>query len=166
MLFPRQQLRRIKPGSFLIMALFITNAGALAQSPAATAQSPATSDQPSGRRHINFDDGWKFHLGHAADPHRDFNYGIGNILAKTGDAANTCIKTDFDDRGWTPVQLPHDWAVGLPFEHVANGDVDMHGYHTVGALFPESSVGWYRKTWEVDGKDSGKRFILQFDGIF
>ncbi|HEY6900855.1 MAG TPA: beta-galactosidase GalA [Puia sp.] len=118
------------------------------------------------RAHINFDDGWKFHPGHAADPHRDFNYGIGNILAKTGDAANTCIKMEFDDRAWTPVQLPHDWVVGLPFAHVSNNDVDAHGYHAVGALFPENSIGWYRKTWTVDRKDSGKRFVLQFDGIF
>ena len=125
----------------------------------------AASAQPV-RERLNFDDGWKFHLGHAADPHQDFNYSIGNIFAKTGEAANTCIRMDFDDRDWTPVQLPHDWAVGLPFEQVANEDVDAHGYHRVGALFPGSSVGWYRKTWDVDGKDSGKRFILQFDGIF
>src|ERR1700744_639445 len=77
----------------------------------------------------NFDEGWKFHLGNAADPHRDFNYSIGNILAKTGEAANTCIKMDFDDRDWSPVSLPHDWAVALPFGHVRNGDVDAHGYH-------------------------------------
>jgi len=114
----------------------------------------------------NFDRGWKFHLGNAADPHRDFNYGIGNILAKTGDAANTCIKMDFDDRDWADVNLPHDWAVGLPFQHVHNGDVDAHGYRSVGALFPENSIGWYRKSFEVDRKDSGKRFVLQFDGIF
>lgn len=118
------------------------------------------------RQRINFDEGWKFHFGNASDPHRDFNYGIGNILAKTGDAANTCIKMDFDDRSWDAVQLPHDWAVGLPFEHVFNEDVDAHGYHTVGALFPEKSIGWYRKTFTVNRADSGKRFILQFDGIF
>lgn len=124
------------------------------------------ADAQPARQRLNFDGGWKFHLGHAADPHLDFNYGIGNILAKTGEAANTCIKMDFDDRGWTPVQLPHDWAVGLPFDRVANNDVDAHGYHTVGALFPGSSVGWYRKTFTVDRVDSGKRYILQFDGIF
>jgi len=114
----------------------------------------------------NFDRGWKFHLGNAADPHRDLNYGIGNILAKTGDAANTCIRIDFDDRDWADVNLPHDWAVGLPFQHVQNGDVDAHGYHAVGALFPENSIGWYRKSFEVDRQDSGKRIVLQFDGIF
>ncbi len=118
------------------------------------------------REHINFDDGWKFHLGHATDPNRDFNYGIANILAKTGDVRNTCIKMDFDDNSWTSVQLPHDWVVALPFSNVANGDVDAHGYHTVGGLFPENSIGWYRKTFAVDPADSGKRYVLQFDGIF
>jgi beta-galactosidase len=121
----------------------------------------------SVREHRNFDEDWKFHLGHASDPHRDFNYGIANILAKTGDPGhNTAINMDFDDRGWATVQLPHDWAVGLPFEHVSNGDVDAHGYHAVGGLFPENSIGWYRKTFTIDRADSGRRFVLQFDGIF
>src|SRR3984885_16353085 len=99
------------------------------------------------RQQISFDNDWKFHLGNAADPHRDFNYGIANIFAKTGEPANTCIKMDFDDRDWTPVQLPHDWALSLPFVHVDNGDVDGHGYHAVGGLFPENSIGWYRTTF-------------------
>jgi len=122
--------------------------------------------QSAGREHRNFDADWQFHLGHASDPHRDFNYGIANILAKTGEAANTCIRMDFDDRGWETVQLPHDWAVTLPFSHVDNEDVDAHGYHAVGALFPENSIGWYRKTFSIGRADSGKRFVLRFDGIF
>ena len=121
---------------------------------------------PSGRQRLNFDNGWKFHLGHATDPHRDFNYSIANILAKTGEAANTCIKMDFDDRSWADVQLPHDWAVALPFAHVENEDVDAHGYHAVGALFPENCIGWYRKTFTLPHGDSGRRFVLRFDGIF
>ena len=122
--------------------------------------------QPVARQRLNFDEGWKFHLGHASDPHRDFNYSIGNILAKTGDADHTAINMDFDDKGWDNVQLPHDWVVSLPFAHVANGDVDAHGYHAVGGLFPENSIGWYRKTFTIDRRDSGKRFVIQFDGIF
>ena len=118
------------------------------------------------RQRLDFDEGWKFHLGHAADARRDFNYGIGNILAKTGEADNTCIRADFDDKAWADVQLPHDWAVALPFVQVANGDVDAHGYHAVGGLFPENSIGWYRKTFTVSKADSGRRFVLQFDGIF
>jgi beta-galactosidase len=118
------------------------------------------------RRHIDFDEDWKFHLGNASDPRLDFNYGIGNILAKTGDAANTCIQMDFNDKEWTTVQLPHDWAAALPFARVDNDDVDAHGYHTIGALFPQNSIGWYRKSFTIDRADSGKRIVLQFDGIF
>jgi beta-galactosidase len=33
-------------------------------------------------------------------------------------------------------------------------------------LFPETSVGWYRKHFTVASKDSGHRYQLQFDGIF
>jgi len=118
------------------------------------------------RERVNFDGGWKFHLGNAADPKGDFNYGVGNILAKTGDADHTAIRMDFDDKDWADVQLPHDWAVALPFAHVANEDVDAHGYHAVGGLFPANSIGWYRKAFTVDRADSGRRFVLQFDGIF
>ncbi len=118
------------------------------------------------RQRLDFDEGWKFHLGNAADARKDFNYGIGNILAKTGDADNTCIRADFDDKAWADVQLPHDWAVALPFVHVVNSDVDAHGYHAVGGLFPENSIGWYRKTFTVSKGDSGRHFVLQFDGIF
>ena len=123
-------------------------------------------DSQIHREHLNFDQGWKFHLGNASDPEKDFNYGIGNILAKTGDAANTCIKANFNDKDWADVQLPHDWAVALPFVHSPNGDVDAHGYHAVGALFPANSIGWYRKTFTITKADSGRRFELQFDGIF
>jgi beta-galactosidase len=126
----------------------------------------AYGQSPNGRQVMNFDNNWRFHLGHATDPHRDFEYSIANILAKTGDAGNTCIRMDFDDRSWQSVQLPHDWAVSLPFGQVSNEDVDAHGYHAVGALFPENSIGWYRKTFTLPHGDSGRRFVLRFDGIF
>ena len=51
----------------------------------------AYGQSSTGRQQMNFDKDWKFHPGNATDPHRDFNYSIANILAKTGDAANTCL---------------------------------------------------------------------------
>jgi beta-galactosidase len=33
-------------------------------------------------------------------------------------------------------------------------------------LFPATSIGWYRKHFTVPAADSGKRFELQFDGIY
>jgi beta-galactosidase len=118
------------------------------------------------RRHINFDDNWRFHLGSASDPAKDFNYSISTIFSKTGAASGTAIDPKFNDSGWRRLQLPHDWAVELPFSNSPNFDVMAHGYKPVGGLFPETSIGWYRKRFNIPRADSGQRFQLQFDGIY
>lgn len=118
------------------------------------------------QRQTNIDEGWKFHFGHAADPEKDFNYSITTIFSKSGGAARTAIDPRFNDREWRTVDLPHDWAVELPFVNVKNFDVMAHGYKPVGGLFPETSIGWYRKHFTVATADSGQRFQIQFDGIF
>ena len=120
----------------------------------------------SSRQKINFDDDWKFHLGNADDPSKDFNFKIANIFSKTGKAENTPISTRFDDSLWRNVQLPHDWAVELPFENSSNPDVMAHGYKPVGGLYPENSIGWYRKSFDIAKVDSNKRFSITFDGMF
>jgi beta-galactosidase len=122
--------------------------------------------QSSPRRHINIDDNWKFHFGHAANPEKDFNYSIATIFSKSGGAARTAIDPRYNDSSWRTLNLPHDWAVELPFVNVDNFDVMAHGYKPVGGLFPETSIGWYRKRFSVPASDSGHRFQLQFDGIF
>ncbi len=118
------------------------------------------------RQKINIDEGWKFAFGHAANPEKDFNYSIKTIFSKSGGAAGTAIDAKFKDSSWRTVNLPHDWAVELPFSYVDNFDVESHGYKPVGGLFPETSIGWYRKHFTVSKADSGQRFQVQFDGIF
>jgi len=118
------------------------------------------------RMHKNFDDDWKFSLGHAADATKDFNFTIANIFSKTGRATGTAIDPRFNDSSWRTLQLPHDWAVELPFENSPNEDVMAHGYKPVGGLYPQNSIGWYRKHFTVSHADSGQRFEIQFDGIF
>ena len=44
--------------------------------------------QQSQRKRINIDKGWKFALGHAADPKKDFNYGIANIFSKSAEVTS------------------------------------------------------------------------------
>lgn len=117
-------------------------------------------------RKINFDDSWKFHFGNAYDPSKDFNYGIAVVFKKTGEATGTAIDPKFKDSNWRSLDLPHDWAVELPFVNSKNFDVMSHGYKPVGGLFPETSIGWYRKHFMVSKKDSGHRFQIQFDGVF
>src|SRR5437016_2489716 len=87
------------------------------------------------RRHINMDDDWRFHFGHAADASKDFNYSINVIFKKTGEAIGTAIDPRFKDSAWRQLDLPHDWAVELPFVNVKNSDVESHGYKPVGGLF-------------------------------
>lgn len=125
---------------------------------AANAQSP--------RQHISLDEDWKFHFGHAADPANDFNYGLATIFAKSGGAYGTAVDPRFKDSSWRTVQLPHDWAVELPFTYSAEANVDAHGYKPVGGSYPATSIGWYRKHFKVAQADSGNRFQIQFDGIY
>lgn len=122
--------------------------------------------QPANRQQINFDSNWKFSFGHAANPEKDFNYSIKTIFSKSGVAPGTAAETRFNDSAWRTVSLPHDWAVELPFAYVDNFDVESHGYKPVGGLFPATSIGWYRKHFNVNAADSGQRFQIQFDGIF
>jgi beta-galactosidase len=118
------------------------------------------------RKQLLLDYNWKFAFGHAANPEKDFNYSISNIFSKSGGSAGTAIDPKFIDSGWRTLDLPHDWAVELPFVNVDNFDVQSHGYKPVGGLFPATSIGWYRRSFMIAPADSGQRFQLQFDGVF
>ena len=118
------------------------------------------------RKTENFDEGWKFHFGNAADPAKDFGCGTEyfNYLTKAASIHNEgpyCEK--FVEKEWKTVNLPFDFVVDLPFAKEAS---HSHGYKMVGYKYPETSVGWYRKTFHVDKADLGKHFELLFDGIF
>src|SRR5277367_206004 len=75
----------------------------------------ASETKPAARERILLDFGWRFHLGHASDPAKDFGFGGGsNTFAKQGRLAGPAA-ANFNDSGWQAVDLPHDWAVDLPF---------------------------------------------------
>ncbi|MEO6491149.1 MAG: beta-galactosidase GalA [Ferruginibacter sp.] len=122
--------------------------------------------QAQERKKINFDNNWKFSFGNSNDPTKDFNYSIATIFSKTGSAVNTAIDPKFNDSSWRQVEIPHDWAVELPFVSSGNFDVQSHGYKPVGGSYPETSIGWYRKRFNIPKNDSGKLFQVQFDGVF
>ena len=118
------------------------------------------------RETIRLDKGWKFAFGHAADPAKDFGCGTEyfNYLTKASSIHNEGPYTaKFDDAAWQEVQIPHDWVTTLPYALEAS---HSHGYKTVGWKYPETSVGWYRKTIVIPNDDLGKRLMLRFDGIF
>lgn len=116
------------------------------------------------REIVSLDSDWKFALGHAADAAKDFNYGLDSFgaFAKAG-IEDGAMGRGFGDTAWRTVQVPHDWCVELPFD--SKGDL-MHGFKAIGRRFPENSIGWYRKSFDLPKEDAGKRFVLKFDGIF
>ena len=118
------------------------------------------------RETIRLDDGWKFAFGNAADPKKDFGCGTEyfNYLTKANSIHNEGpYAANFNDSTWQEVKVPHDWVTILPYADVAS---HSHGYKTVGYKYPETSVGWYRKTINIPASDLGKHIALQFDGIF
>jgi beta-galactosidase len=113
--------------------------------------SPLLADSPS--EHLSLDQNWKFYLGD------DWPNAL--HLNKAGINGGPASK-GFDDESWRTINLPHDWAIELPFDPSA--DVN-HGFRAVGNHFPQNSIAWYRRTFELPEADSNKRIWLQFDGV-
>ena len=70
----------------------------------------------------------------------------------------------FDDNDWKPVNLPHDWAIELPFTN--DPALESKGFYPLGRNYPATSIGWYRLVFEMPASDRGKRISLEFDGAY
>ena len=128
---------------------------------------PQSGTAMAPREQLLFDFGWQFALGNGDDPTKDFGFGFGQSdFSKTG--TFKIATPDFDGAGWRRLNLPHDWAVELPFVHDDKGDEDnrmlSHGYKPLGRRYPATSVGWYRRTFEIPESDRGRRIWIEFDG--
>jgi len=136
------------------------------RAPALLARYAAATDSPPAlapRERLLFDFGWKFFFGHGSDPRRDLGFGMGQgDFAKSGDFTFSTEK--FDDSEWRSLDLPHDWAVELPF--VWDEEQNSHGYKPLGRRYPETSIGWYRRAFDIPKEDSGRRIWVEFDGAF
>jgi beta-galactosidase len=128
-----------------------------------TCNQSVTKPEEPVRERVLMDFDWQFAFGHPYDHARDFNHGTGyfSYLAKAGNG-DGAASANFDDRTWRTIDLPHDWAVEVPFD--ARGS-HSHGYKAIGRNFPENSVGWYRKTFTLPEEDVDKRFLLEFEGV-
>ncbi len=69
------------------------------------------------------------------------------------------VQSDFDDRSWQSVNLPHDWAIAGPFYKGWN--VEVGG--GMGRL-PSPGMAWYRKKLDIPASDAGKSIFLDVDG--
>ncbi|MGD0225918.1 MAG: beta-galactosidase GalA [Terriglobia bacterium] len=126
--------------------------------------STGAEEVASSREHLLLDHGWRFHLGHADDPAGDFGYGLARGYMKTGEFFRPS-QPNFNDAGWNAIELPHDWAVELPFVQ-DDESVIFHGAKPLGRKYPATSIGWYRRVFDISQDDFGKRLSIEFDGVF
>lgn len=104
------------------------------------------------RQVINFDFGWKFHLG---DIDESQIKGI-NEQAAT----------------WRTVNVPHDFQIEQPWvapakdENANNSDAASNFRSRLSARgFKEMGTGWYVKTYKPESNLKGKRILIDFEGI-
>ena len=97
------------------------------------------------------EDGWKFHFGDAAG----------------------AAQPSFDDSAWEDVRVPHDWAIGKPFDMnidrqmvqvLADGEKAQNLRTGRTGALPCFGVGWYRTELQIDANQDGKKVYVEFDG--
>jgi beta-galactosidase len=88
------------------------------------------------RSRVDFDRGWRFHLGDVAH----------------GEAPT------LDDSGWRVLDLPHDWSIEGEFS-------EKNPAGAGGGALP-GGIGWYRKTFTLARTDSGRLAFIDFDGVY
>ncbi len=88
------------------------------------------------RQKLDFNDGWKFHLGDIPQ----------------------ASAADFDDSGWRTLELPHDWAV--------EGDFSKDNPSGTGGGALPGGIGWYRKSFVPSCDESDMVWRLEFDGVY
>jgi beta-galactosidase len=140
------------------------------------------------RERLLLDFGWRFHQGDPEDVINNgtniFDYPEPGTLDKTRTrdliaaadlaasradpvainlgARVSYVQPGFDARRWRELDVPHDWAVELPFDPHGNA---AHGKKD---LDPKkgTTIGWYRRTFDLASGDSGKAVWLELDGVY
>jgi beta-galactosidase len=134
---------------------------------AAPAETEAVKENTSAsliRERSLLDFGWRFHFGHANDPTKDFGFGgATGGFQKTGNFLSPS-HVSFDDAEWKATDLPHDWAIELPFQN--DPSLSSKGFYPLGRNYPETSVGWYRRVFDIPASDAGRRISVEFDGVY
>lgn len=66
-------------------------------------------------------------------------------------------QSEFDDSKWRKLDVPHDWSI--------EGSYDKANPSARGGGYLPAGVGWYRKVFKLEQSQSGRQFIIQFDGV-
>lgn len=65
---------------------------------------------------------------------------------------------DFDASSWRTLNLPHDWSI--------EGSFDEKNPATPGGGALPGGIGWYRKTFTLPEAGQGKKYFIDFDGVY
>jgi beta-galactosidase len=87
-----------------------------------------------GRTTQDFDAGWLFHKGDSA----------------------SAMMPAFDDTGWQPVMVPHDWSSDGPFS----------ADYASGTGYAPGGIGWYRKHFQLGTNQASQSVAIEFDGVY
>ncbi len=139
----------------------------------------SSAADPSPRSVTPFNSGWRFTKGDPSGAADKLNYAalkdamLAAAASECGAATSNPLSAirnpqsnapgadvpwtqpNFDDSGWTHLDLPHDWAIAGPFHQEYAGET---------AKLPYWGVGWYRKHFDVPATDRGRRLYLDVDG--
>jgi len=151
-------------------ALNLTSAGAQTQSLAAVSNgasdaAPIDSDPP--REKLSLDAGWLFHLGDADEAGKDFGFGA-PATERTFAKSGSIQLNNVDESSWQKIDLPHDWALDLPFVQVQPRDITAHAAHggkPLGRNYPATSIGWYRRRFVIPKEDAGKCISRRYRSV-
>src|SRR5215469_13573909 len=142
------------------------------------------------RERILIDSGWKMNLGDPADITNASETNVtyypeisdleklqaGDVSGPTSETNLTTLRpplaglgenvsfvqTNYDDSAWRPINLPHDWVVGLPFN--SSGDKG-HGYKAgINGVVSSNTIAWYRRTFTLPQSCTNHTLWLEFDG--
>jgi len=119
----------------------------------------------------SFDENWQFHKGDIAIKlavKAGMQGGLSDANVKREEGEEVLIAytdrnkvAEYKPSDWKDVNLPHDWLVEESVVHDDNigSQPAANGYHP-------TDIGFYRKEFEIDGGDEGKKISIDFDGIF
>ena len=69
------------------------------------------------------------------------------------------LRSELGALSFSPVDLPHDWAVSCPFNKEMD-DGAPQGFRD------RWGIGWYKKTVTLEEKKEGMRYLLYFGGVY
>jgi len=105
------------------------------------------------RERLSMDYGWKFHLGDII-PTKP-NWHLDTYFATKAGGALGAAAHFFDDSAWRELDIPHDWAIEMPYDETENIN---HGFKPRG-------IAWYRKTFKLPEELKDRQLYLEFGSV-